>query len=162
MRNPSSFARRFIAGESVDEAIEAARQVEARGMLVSLDLLGESVASHAEAAKATREYQQVIDEIVDAGVERNISLKLTQLGLEIDRATATDNLRRILDLAARHDFFVRIDMENSPYTERDARDLRDAVAARLSERGRGAPVGAEAQRAGHAAGDRASARASGW
>lgn len=117
MRSPSSFARRFIAGESVHEAIEAAREVQARGMLVSLDLLGESVASHTEAAKATREYQQVIEEIVDAGVERNISLKLTQLGLEIDRATATDNLRRILDLAGRKDFFVRIDMENSPFTE---------------------------------------------
>jgi proline dehydrogenase len=117
MRSPSSFARRFIAGESVHEAIEAARQVQARGMLVSLDLLGESVASHTEAAKATREYQQVIEEIVDAGVERNISLKLTQLGLEIDRATATDNLRRILDVAARLEFFVRIDMENSPFTE---------------------------------------------
>jgi proline dehydrogenase len=117
MKSPSSFARRFIAGESVHEAIEAARQVQARGMLVSLDLLGESVRSHTEAAAASREYQQVMEEIVDAGVERNISLKLTQLGLEIDRATATDNLRKILDLAARHEFFVRIDMENSPFTE---------------------------------------------
>jgi proline dehydrogenase len=117
MRRPSSFARRFIAGETADEAIEAARVVQSRGMLVSLDLLGESVTSPAEAQTATREYQKTIEEIVEAGVERNISLKLTQLGLDIDRATAVDNLRRVLDVAARHDFFVRIDMENSPYTE---------------------------------------------
>ena len=158
MRSPSSFARRFIAGESVHEAIEAARQVQARGMLVSLDLLGESVSSHTEAAKATREYQQVIEEIVDAGVERNISLKLTQLGLEIDRATATDNLRRILDLAARHDFFVRIDMENSPFTEVTLDIFETLWQLGYQSAGRGAAVGAEAQRAGHAA-DHAARRA---
>jgi proline dehydrogenase len=117
MRNPSSFARRFIAGETAHEAIEAARGLEARGMLISLDLLGESVASPIEAQKATREYERVIEDIVDAGIERNISLKLTQLGLDIDRATAVDNLRRILDLAGRHDLFVRIDMESSPYVD---------------------------------------------
>jgi proline dehydrogenase len=117
MRNATSFARRFVAGESVHEAIEAARAIQGRGMTVSLDLLGESVTNPAEAQKATREYQQVMEEMLDAGVDRNISLKLTQLGLDIDRATAVDNLRRVLDLAVRHEFFVRIDMENSPYTE---------------------------------------------
>jgi proline dehydrogenase len=117
MRNATSFARRFVAGESVHEAIEAARAIQGRGMTVSLDLLGESVTNPAEAQKATREYQQVMEEMLDAGVARNISLKLTQLGLDIDRATAVDNLRRVLDLAVRHEFFVRIDMENSPYTE---------------------------------------------
>jgi proline dehydrogenase len=117
MRKPTSFARRFIAGESIHEAIDAARAVQARGMRVTLDLLGESVTSPAEAQRATREYSQVIEEVVDAGIERNLSLKLTQLGLDIDRATAVDNLRRILDLAGRHEFFVRIDMEGSPYTE---------------------------------------------
>src|SRR5690606_34336019 len=71
-----------------------------------------------EAAAATREYITVIDAIADAGVERNVSLKLTQLGLDIDRATTIDNLRRILDRAAPHGFFVRIDMESSDYTER--------------------------------------------
>ena len=117
MRKPSSFARRFIAGESVHEAIDAARAVQARGMLVTLDLLGESVTAPAEATTATRAYQQAMEEIIDAGVERNLSIKLTQLGLDIDRATAVDNLRRILDFGGRHDFFVRIDMENSPYTD---------------------------------------------
>jgi proline dehydrogenase len=117
MRGSNSFARRFIAGETVDEAIEAARAIEAKGLTQTLDLLGESVATMAEADTATRAYLAVIDRIVASGVGRNISLKLTQLGLSIDRATCVDNLRRILDAAGAHDFFVRIDMENSPFTQ---------------------------------------------
>lgn len=117
MRGPRSFARRFIAGETIDEAIAAARAVEAAGMLQTLDLLGESVATMGEADAATRGYLAMFSRIVDAGIGRNISLKLTQLGLTIDRATCVDNLRRILDDAAAHDFFVRIDMENSPFTQ---------------------------------------------
>ena len=110
------FARRFIAGETVEEAIDAARQIQANGLGVTLDYLGESVASIAEADAATRAYIAVIETIAASGIERNISLKLTQLGLTIDRATCVDNLRRILDAAAARDFFVRIDMENSPFT----------------------------------------------
>jgi proline dehydrogenase len=117
MRRPDSFARRFIAGESVAEAIAAARMIEQQGMMVTLDQLGESVTSAAEASHATRVYLDMIAEIEKAGVGRNISLKLTQLGLDIDRATCVDNLRRILDAAAAGQFFVRIDMENSPYTD---------------------------------------------
>lgn len=117
MRGPRSFARRFIAGETLDEAIAAARIIERSGMLQTLDLLGESVATATEADAATRTYLTVIDQIVRSGIGRNISLKLTQLGLTIDRATCVDNLRRILDAAAPHEFFVRIDMENSPFTQ---------------------------------------------
>jgi proline dehydrogenase len=114
---PTGFARRFIAGETIEEAIEAARALDARGLRVTLDYLGESVKTSKGAAAATREYARLIDVIVASGIERNISLKLTQLGLGIDRATCVDNLRRILDPAQRHEFFVRIDMENSPYTQ---------------------------------------------
>ena len=117
MRADGGFARRFIAGESVQEAIDAARRIEAGGLHVTLDYLGESVASIAEADAATRAYIAILGEIAAAGIERNVSLKLTQLGLTIDRATCVDNLRRILDAAAARDFFVRIDMENSPYTD---------------------------------------------
>jgi proline dehydrogenase len=117
MRSAGSFARRFIAGETIDEAIAAARSVEAAGMLHTLDLLGESVGSTAEADAATRAYLETLDTIVAAGIGRNISLKLTQLGLTIDRATCVDNLRRILDAATTREFFVRIDMENSPFTQ---------------------------------------------
>ena len=110
------FARRFIAGESVEEAIEAAREIQRHGLLVTLDYLGESVTSIAAADAATRTYIGVLERIAAAGVERNISLKLTQLGLTIDRATCVDNLRRILDVATAKDFFVRVDMEDSPFT----------------------------------------------
>jgi proline dehydrogenase len=117
MHGRGAFARRFIAGETVDEAIAAARRIEASGMRVTLDLLGESVTSIQGADAATRAYLAVLESIAAAGVERNVSLKLTQLGLTIDRATCVDNLRRILDSAAASEFFVRIDMENSPFTD---------------------------------------------
>ena len=116
MRGGRGFARRFIAGETVEDAIAAARGIQADGLLVTLDFLGESVASIAEADAATRAYLAMIEKIAASGVERNLSLKLTQLGLTIDRATCVDNLRRILDAARTHDFFVRIDMENSTFT----------------------------------------------
>jgi proline dehydrogenase len=116
MRHERSFAHRFIAGDSIDDAIAAARRIEAAGLLVTLDYLGESVATIAEADAATREYLGLLEQIAASGIERNISLKLTQLGLTIDRATSVDNLRRILDAGAAHGFFVRIDMENSPFT----------------------------------------------
>jgi len=85
-------------------------------MMQTLDYLGESVETMAQADRATRAYLGILDRITHAGIERNVSLKLTQLGLTIDRATSVDNLRRILD-AAGPDFFVRVDMENSPYTQ---------------------------------------------
>lgn len=117
MASPESFARRFIAGETIEEAIEAARTLQARGLHLTLDYLGESVRTNAEADAATREYVRLIDVILASGIERNLSLKLTQLGVDIDRATCVDNLRRILEPAQRHGFFVRLDMENSPYTD---------------------------------------------
>ena len=117
MRHPSSFARRFIAGETTAEAIDAARAVEARSLLITLDHLGESVDSLARADAATREYFEVISRIVDSGIGRNISLKLTQLGLSVDRATCVDNMRRVLDRAEPAGFFIRIDMEGSAHTE---------------------------------------------
>jgi proline dehydrogenase len=117
MRRPGSFARRFIAGETVDEAIQAARTIETDGKTQTLDYLGESAASLAAADQATRAYLGIIESIAAAGIGRNISLKLTQLGLTVDRATCVDNLRRILDVTGPHQFFVRIDMEDSPYTQ---------------------------------------------
>jgi proline dehydrogenase len=113
----TGFARRFIAGESVEEAVAAVKGVQAQGLLLTLDYLGESVATAEEADAATRDYLRILDTIVASGIERNVSLKLTQLGLDVDRATCVDNLRRILDPATEHGFFVRIDMENSPYTD---------------------------------------------
>lgn len=115
---PGGFARRFIAGETVEEAIAAVAELPARGLRLTLDYLGESSATFDEAAAAAGEYLRIIDAIVRSGIERNISVKLTQLGLDVDRATAVDNMRRILEPADQHGFFVRVDMENSPYTDR--------------------------------------------
>src|SRR5207247_10142774 len=117
MRRPTSFARRFIAGETIAEAVEAARALEARGLMQTLDHLGESIANLAEADAATREYLAILVAVIDAGIGRNVSLKLTQLGLDVDKASAIDHLRKILDRAEPAGFFVRIDMENSPYTD---------------------------------------------
>ncbi len=117
MRRPSSFARRFIAGETTAEAIAAAQAVEARGMLITLDHLGESLKSLAQADAATREYLDIINAVAASGIGRNISIKLTQLGLDVDRASCVDNLRRVLDKAEPAGFFIRIDMEGSAYTE---------------------------------------------
>jgi proline dehydrogenase len=116
MRRPESFARRFIAGETVQEAIEAARALETRRLKLTLDLLGESVTNLEEAEAATRQYLAVVDAVVQSGVERNLSLKLTQLGIDVDKASAVDNLRKILERAEPAGFFVRIDMESSAYT----------------------------------------------
>ena len=113
MATDDSFARRFIAGETIDEAIACARSLQARGRMLTLDYLGESVRTLDEAGAATREYMRLLDRIVDAGIERNVSLKLTQLAIDVARATCVDNLRRILDPAQQHGFFVRIDMEDS-------------------------------------------------
>ena len=117
MRRPTSFARRFIAGETISEAIEAARRVEARGLTHTLDLLGESVTTLEKADAAARAYLKVVDAIVQSGIGRNLSLKLTQLGLDVDKASAIDNLRKILERAEPDAFFVRVDMESSHYTD---------------------------------------------
>jgi proline dehydrogenase len=118
MARPTSFARRFIAGETAEEAIEAAKAIQAKGMMLTLDQLGESINTLAEAEAATRVYIALIETIRTAGIDRNISAKPTQLGLDIDQAVCVDNITRILDVAKQHDFFVRIDMENTPYIQK--------------------------------------------
>jgi proline dehydrogenase len=117
MREPHSFARRFVAGETLPEAIEAARAIERQGMHVTLDFLGERVTARDAAATATRAYVDLVGAVAAAGISRNLSLKLTQLGLDIDRATTIDNLRHVVDVAAEADTFVRIDMEESSHID---------------------------------------------
>jgi proline dehydrogenase len=118
MATPTSFARRFIAGENADEAIEAAKAIQAKGMLLTMDQLGESITTLAEAETATAVYLALIEKIRAAGIDRNISVKPTQLGLDIDQQVCVANITRILELAKQHEFFVRIDMENTPYIQK--------------------------------------------
>jgi proline dehydrogenase len=117
LRRPHSFARRFVAGETTADAIAAAQRLEARGLTVTLDHLGERMTTRDGVMQATHAYMAIVQAAAEAGISRNLSIKLTQIGLDIDRATAIDNLRRVLDVATREDFFVRIDMEGSAYTD---------------------------------------------
>src|SRR3984893_10992880 len=117
MAGRNAFARRFVAGETVEDAIGVVRRLEAQGLHHTLDHLGESVSSLEGSEGCTRDYLNLIEEVARAGIERNISLKLTQLGLDVDRAVCVDNLRRILAAGDRHGFFVRVDMESSAYTD---------------------------------------------
>jgi len=117
LRGPTGFARRFIAGETIDDAIATAHEIHRAGLEVTLDHLGESVATREGATLATRAYISAIDAIVRSSISRNLSIKLTQLGLDIDKATSLDNLRRVLDAAGHASVFVRIDMEGSAYTD---------------------------------------------
>ena len=126
MSGRAGFARRFIAGETADEAIAQARQIQAGGLLLTLDQLGESITTLGEAEAATAVYLTLIEKIRAAGIDRNISVKPTQLGLDIDPAVCVDNVKRFLSLARDHDFFVRIDMENTPYIQKTL-DMFSAV-----------------------------------
>ena len=108
-----SMASRFVAGESVDEAIATTRQLNAKGMTVALDYLGESVKESAEAGAARDQILLLLDKISAAGVDANVSLKLSQLGLKIDENLAISNLRAILERARQYNNRVRVDMEES-------------------------------------------------
>ncbi len=116
MRAARRVAHRFVAGESLDAALEAVRELNGEGFRVTLDFLGESVSDLDEAERAATAYEESIVRIADSPASATISLKLTQLGLDIDLDACVANLERILTTAERHDSFVRIDMEGSSHT----------------------------------------------
>jgi len=109
---------RFIAGENINEAIAAIRDLNARGCSASFDHLNESVTSPVETEAEVREYLDVLARIDESGIDSNVSIKLTQLGLDISPVLCEELLVRILRRAAELGNFVRIDMEGSAYTER--------------------------------------------
>ncbi len=111
-------ASRFVAGETIDEGVAAVRDLASRGITATLDLLGESVTVQADADQAADAYIEILHALHGAGVEVNASLKLTQMGFDLDEAACEANLRRILATARELDGFVRIDMESSDYTQR--------------------------------------------
>ena len=112
------FAARFVAGETVESGVAALTDLNAAGLTASLDLLGESVHNAAEAQAARDTYLETLDRIRAVGAAANVSVKLTQMGLDIDEALCVENMRAIIARAKAHGSFVRIDMEQSDYTER--------------------------------------------
>ena len=111
-------SHRFVAGEALDEAIAAARGCNDQGMLVSLDYLGENVATAADAQRARDAYLQVFDRIAAEKLHANVSCKLTQLGLDLSSDFCEGHVLSIVEHAAAHDNFLRVDMEGSIYTQR--------------------------------------------
>src|SRR5688572_26862086 len=120
-RLAKSFARRFVAGETLDEALEAVRALNGRGISASLDELGESVANEAEARGTRDTYIRILDRIAAAGLNANVSVKLTALGLDVSEDLCVALMQDLLERARQHRTFVRIDMESSAYTERTLR-----------------------------------------
>lgn len=117
-------ASRFIAGETVDQAIEAIRGLNAKGINATLDHLGESVSNLEEAARAADAYVLAVDKIAQSGVRSNVSLKLTQFGLALDYNACLANVRRVVERAYITNNFVRIDMEDTPFTDQTIAILR--------------------------------------
>lgn len=111
-------SRRFVAGETLDDAVQATRILNQHHTQVALDHLGENVADAAEARAATQDYNAALDLIKQTGIDANISIKLTALGLDISQELCEENLRTLLRSARNHAIFVCIDMEGSAYTER--------------------------------------------
>lgn len=111
------FASRFVAGEQMVDAIRVIRELNAKGINATLDHLGEHTSTAEEASEATEDILAVLDEIDKAQVRANVSIKLTQIGMGLDESICRQNLIRILERAQQHNNFVRIDIEDTPYTD---------------------------------------------
>jgi len=109
-------SRRYIAGEGLPDALRVVRSLNQRGLLATLDVLGESVGSPLQVEGAVRDYQEALAALRGGGFQANISVKLTQLGLKIDRELCLSSMRTLVLGARAQGNFVRIDMENSTCT----------------------------------------------
>lgn len=121
-------ARRFVPGEELAPAMEAARVCNRAGMTVSLDHLGENVATREDAERARVSYTEALERIAADGVEGNVSLKLTHLGLDLGGEFCVEQLRQLTRRAEELANFVRVDMEGSAYTDRTLRIVKQARA----------------------------------
>lgn len=110
-------ASRFVAGETIEDAIRVIKTLNEKGMYATLDHLGEHTTTTEEATQSTDDILNMLDEIEQAGVRSNVSIKLTQIGMGLDDTVCRQNLNRILTNAKEQKNFVRIDMEDSPYTD---------------------------------------------
>lgn len=118
---PQRAARRFVAGETLAEALVVTQHLNAQGLLVALNYLGEHTATREDALRAAAEYQSALDAIGQHNARAYLSIKLSQLGLDIDETFCREQVRALLERAQHHEIFVRIDMESSAYTERTLR-----------------------------------------
>lgn len=111
------FSRKYIAGESLDSAVSLVKDLNAKGIYATLDVLGESVTNEEEALRAFENALKVFDAIVEHNLKANISIKPTQLGLSFNEQFACEQISKLVKRANEIDNFVRIDMEDSPYTD---------------------------------------------
>jgi proline dehydrogenase len=109
-------SRRYIAGDTLEEAVAVVRDLNRSGCVATIDVLGESTVSKADAARTLRNYEKVIDALDEHNLDSGISVKLTGLGLTIDEELCRANLEQIVSYAGEKGRFVRVDMEDSPYT----------------------------------------------
>jgi proline dehydrogenase len=126
MKLPFVLAKRFVAGEAFDQAVSKVRELNNKGISVTLDLLGENVTDRKIADQTREEYKDLIRGISELGLNSGISIKLTMMGLDIDHDYTRDNLFSLLDVAREHDSFVRIDMEGSDYTQQTIDIFKEA------------------------------------
>ena len=126
-RYAKRLAQRFVAGETLEEAIRAVEPLNKKGITTSLDLLGESVHTEREAQAATREILTMLDRIHERRVQANVSLKLTQMGLDISEELCVALMHDVVGRARDLRTFIRIDMEDSTYTERTLRLFEDRL-----------------------------------
>ena len=123
------FASRFVAGADLDQALAVSRDLNADGTTVTLDVLGESISSLEEAAAARDVYLGTLSAIHDRGIQGNVSLKLSQFGIDLSADQCRANVAQLVERAARLNAFVRVDMESSEYVDRTL-DLVDDLHAR--------------------------------
>jgi proline dehydrogenase len=126
-------ADRFVAGETLEEGIRTARALNEKGMYVTLDHLGEHTYSVEEARRATQDILAILEAIERTGVRSNVSIKLTQIGMGVDKELCAENLRAIVKRGSESGIFTRIDMEDTPWTDTTLglyRQMRETCGAR--------------------------------
>jgi proline dehydrogenase len=130
-----AMSKRFVAGNYVSDGVRVTKELNTRGIAVTIDNLGENVTNVDEARESAKLYHQMIDEIVHGALDCNVSLKLTHMGMDVDETLARELVSGLVDHAARVNSFVRVDMEGSPYTQKTL-DLVHDLHARPGHQGR--------------------------
>jgi proline dehydrogenase len=128
-------SKRFVAGNDVSDGVEVTRELNKRGIAVTIDNLGENVTNVEEARHSSKLYHQMIDELTTRSLNCNVSLKLTHMGMDVDEKLCRDIVSDLVDHAARVNSFVRVDMEGSPYTQQTL-DLVHDLHSRPGHQGR--------------------------